>query len=100
MQHGMPKPRALFTCSLIEVARILVKKRRQYGAADQNVTKTVSGIGPKPFAIGRPTLAKIRRVARLLRGGKKCDSGSRDGIADNFDCESELQLGCDGYRLR
>src|ERR1700722_10305235 len=77
-------------CSLIEVARVLVQKRWQYGAADQDVGKTIGGGCAKTLSICPPTLAVIQAVSSLPSSGDQQDSGSGNWICGDFQGQLEL----------
>src|SRR6201987_4288701 len=78
------------TSSLIEVARVLVKQGRQYGASDHDVGKTIGGDCAKALSICSPALAIVRSISSLLGTGYKEDSRSRNGICR--DLQSQLEL--------
>src|SRR5512146_1452124 len=92
MGQGMTKPRFPCACSLIQVARILVQKRRQYGAPNHDVAEAIRGIGAIPFAEALSALAVVRGIACLLDSGKERDPKGGDRIASHLEREPEFQL--------
>ena len=86
----MPDSGTGCACSLIEVARILVQQRGQYGATNHDVRKTVDSSHPCSFAKRAPALSEVGTVSSLLSAGYKKDS--RGGHRINGDFEGELEL--------
>jgi hypothetical protein len=82
--------------ALVEVARVLVQKRWQDGAADHDVGEGV-GIGrAKALAVTLRTLAVVRVVCRLVDAGKRSYADDGNRIEKDLGGELELQLGGEG----
>src|SRR3984957_1706950 len=77
-------------CFLIEVARVLVQKRWQYGAADHDVGKTIGGGCAKALSICPPTLAVIQTISSLSSSGDQEGSGRGDWIGGDFQGQLEF----------
>jgi hypothetical protein len=82
--------------ALVEVARVLVQKRWQDGAADHDVGEAV-GIGrAKALAVTLRTLAVVGVVCRLVDAGKRRYADDCNRIEKDLGGELELQLGGEG----
>src|SRR5690242_912383 len=81
--------------SLIEVARILVQQRRQYGAPDHDVRETIGSNGPNPLSISAPTLAIIWSIRGLSGRRNQADSGGGDRIGRDLKGELKFHFRCE-----
>src|SRR5271157_4669670 len=95
----MPNSRAGRTCSLIEVPRVLVQQRWQYGAADHDVSKTIAGGCPHPLTVGVPTLSIIRTVPCLSGSRNYADTDSGNRIGSDLEGKREFHLASEGSRI-
>src|ERR1700691_3729644 len=77
-------------CWMGVVARTRVQQRWQYGAADQDVGKTISGGCANTLSICPPTLSVIQAISGLPCSGDQEDSGCGDWICRDFQGQLEL----------
>ena len=88
----MQSARLLCARALVEVARVLVQKRWQDGAADHDVGSAV-GIGSaKALSVTLRTLAVVGDVSRLIDAGKRGYAEDGNRIEKDLGGELELQL--------
>src|SRR6185369_1545032 len=78
-EHRMPDSGTSCARSLIEVTRILMEQRRQYGAADHNVRKIIGHRCAEALTIAIPSLTVVVTISRLSesRHGKNPGSSNR-----------------------
>src|SRR5215472_4939945 len=93
----MANPRTGCAASLIEVSRVLVQQRRQYGATDHDVRKTIGGHCAQSLSKRSPTLPIIWRIACLPGTGNQQHSSSGYRVGRDF--QRELKFHLCGKRL-
>jgi hypothetical protein len=88
----MESARLLGACALIEVARVLVQKRWQDGAADHDVGNAAGVGSAKALSVTLRTLAVVGDISCLVDAGDCGCPEDRNRIKQNFGGELELQL--------
>ena len=91
----MQSTRFIRAGALVVVARVLVKKRWQDGAADHDVRKAVGGGRAKAFAVTLPPLLVVGNIRRLVDPGKHGHSEDSYGIGRSLQREPELEFRCE-----
>src|SRR5258708_39409134 len=84
--------RSLRARALVEVARVLVQKRWQDGASENDVGKAAGIAGAIALSVTLRTLAVVRDVSCLVDGGNQTYPDESNGIEGDLGGELELQL--------
>src|SRR5271165_5128309 len=95
----MSNSRAGRTCPLIEVPRVLVQQRWQYGAADHDVRETIRGSCTNPLTVRVPALSIIQTVPCLSGGRNYADTNSGSRIGSDLEGKREFHLASEGRRI-
>src|SRR5690348_3415580 len=91
--NRIQEPRSLTTVSFVEIAGILPKERRQYGASDIRACNKVSVGGAVPLSITLRALSiSAEIVLRLLNSGNSPGHPEGDGIHGGLPGKLELLL--------
>src|SRR5512132_4271844 len=89
----MKSPRLLYAGTSVEIARILMQKRRQNGVGDQASGKGIGKASSQALAISFCTLPPfIRVVTRLLNPSPPRCAGEEDWTGEAFVGQVKLHL--------
>src|ERR1700751_1364655 len=97
-EHRMSNSRACCASTLIKVARILMQQRRQDGAADHYVRKTIRRSCAKALTVSAPPLPVVGTICGLPDTGHAKDPGSGHWIRRHF--QRKLKFHLRGQRCR
>src|ERR1700691_4269021 len=78
-------------CAFVEVAGILVQKRRKNRAVEHDVREAIDIVCAKPFAVSDGSLCVIWMVGCLTDSGDQRYSGKGKWVSGNSEREAEFQ---------